>query len=505
MSMPAERLTPTITLEQLLHGLAVAPPVAVTGISSDSRDLTAGDLFLACQGGSAHGLDFLDQAVAANVAAVAWDSTTGRARPATVPMVAVDGLATHLGTIANRWFDNPSSKLRVTGVTGTNGKTTIAYLLRQCLQLVNQKCAYIGTLGGGVEEISATGGMTTPACIELHRLLATYVRAGAQHAAIEVSSHALQQRRVDGVHFCTAIFSNLSRDHIDYHGSMRAYGDIKASLFLDYDVEHRIVCVDTPFGLELALRIGSGVVSVATAMDGAPASGRHVTVQTVDASEHGSRIAFSSSWGDGEILLPLPGHFNVANAMQVMAALLCWDISVDTACKVLGQVAAPPGRMQRVILDSDCAVPAVYVDYSHTPASLEAALSVLRGHCSGELWCVFGCGGDRDQGKRRLMGSVAAQHADRPLVTSDNPRSEAPEKIIAAILEEMDDDTLVIEERELAIAHAINAAADNDIVLIAGKGHEDYQIIGDQRRPFSDYEVALASLSARSARGATGR
>jgi len=505
MSVPARMLATNITLDRLLQGLAEAPPIEVSGISSDSRQLEADDVFLAVQGASAHGLDFLDHAIAAKVAAIVWDSRTASARTAAVPMIAVDALAAHLGTIANRCFDTPSQRLKVTGVTGTNGKTTIAYLIMQCLRLVDQQCAYIGTLGGGIGDITGSGGMTTPACIELHRLLAEFADAGAGHAALEVSSHALEQGRVDGVHFTTAIFTNLSRDHIDYHGCVCAYGDSKARLFLDYDVEHRIVNLDTEFGQELAARIGPHAVTVSTDYDRVPAGRPHVFVRSVVAGEHGSKIAFTSSWGDGEINLPLPGNFNVANAMEVLAAMLCWEIPLARACDVLGKVAAPPGRMQRVALEDETDLPAVFVDYSHTPASLEAALRALRAHCTGKLWCIFGCGGDRDRGKRRLMGAIAARHADHPVVTNDNPRSEPPMEIIAAILEEMNDDTVVIEDREAAITHAIDAAGADDIVLIAGKGHEDYQIIGKQRRPFSDYNIARVQLHSRFEKGALGR
>jgi len=475
MSVPARMLAANITLDQLLQGLAEVPPIEVSGISSDSRQLEAGDVFLAVQGVSAHGLDFLDQAIAAKVAAIVWDSRTASARTATVPMIPVDNLAAHIGSIANRCFDSPSRRLQVTGVTGTNGKTTIAYLIMQCLRLVDQQCAYIGTLGAGIGDITGSGGMTTPACIELHRLLAGFADAGAGHAAL------------------------------DYHGSMRAYGDSKARLFLDYDVEHRIINLDTEFGLELAARIGPHAVTVSSNFDRVPAGRPHVFVRSVVAGEHGSKIAFTSSWGNGEFNLPLPGNFNVANAMEVLAAMLCWEIPLARACDVLGKVAAPPGRMQRVALEDETDLPAVFVDYSHTPASLEAALRALRAHCTGKLWCIFGCGGDRDRGKRRLMGAIAARHADHPVVTNDNPRSEPPMEIIAAILEEMNDDTVVIEDREAAITHAIDAAGADDIVLIAGKGHEDYQIIGKQRRPFSDYNIARVQLHSRFEKGALGR
>jgi UDP-N-acetylmuramoyl-L-alanyl-D-glutamate--2,6-diaminopimelate ligase len=505
MSMPAEILSPNITLDQLLKGLADAPAIPVSGISSDSRQLGEGDVFIAFQGSASHGLDFLDQAIDAGVAAVVWDSSTGEARSADIPMVEVSGLATHLGTIANRFFDTPSKRIKVCGVTGTNGKTTVAYLIMQCLHLQGQKCGYIGTLGAGIDEISSPGDMTTPACIDLHRQLAGFSAAGASHAALEVSSHALEQQRIDGVHFDTAIFTNLSRDHIDYHGSMRAYGETKARLFLEHDVRHRIVSLDTDFGQELAERCAPNVVTVSTRFDRVANGRPFVFVRAVVATDSGSRVSVMSSWGAGEFLLPLPGEFNVANAVDVLSALLCWDVPMDEACELLSRVSAPPGRMQGVRLDSETEVPTVFVDYAHTPASLEAALRALRKHCKGELWCVFGCGGDRDRGKRSLMGRIAARHSDHPVVTNDNPRFEKPAEIIAGILEGMDEDTVVIEDRGAAIAHAISEADKKDVVLIAGKGHEQYQIIGSERLEFSDYRIAQANMQARLEEGASGR
>jgi len=502
MSMPAENLNANVTLDRLLTGMAEAPAIPVSGVSSDSRCLREGYVFIACQGRTSHGLEFLAQAVEAKVAAVVWDSSTGSAPSADIPMFAVEDLASHVGTIANRFFNTPSKRIRVTGVTGTNGKTTVAYLIMQCLRRLGDKCAYIGTIGSGIDEISSSDGMTTPACIDLHRQLAEFSDAGAQHAAIEVSSHAIEQRRVDGMHFDTAIFTNLSRDHIDYHGSMRAYGETKARLFLDYDVKHRIVSLDTEFGQEIADRCGPNVVTVSTRFDRVANGRPYIFVRAIVATERGSKVSVMSSWGAGEFMLPLPGDFNISNAIEVLAAMLCWDVPLDEACEVLGKVSAPPGRMQRVRPDTEADLPAVFVDYAHTPASLEAALRALRQHCKGRLWCVFGCGGDRDRGKRALMGKIAARHADVPVVTNDNPRSEPPAEIIAGILEEMDDDTVVIEDRGAAIAHAVSAAGDDDVVLIAGKGHEEHQIVGKQRLLFSDHNIAWANMLARLEKGA---
>jgi len=502
MSMPAEKLKTTKNLDVLLEGIADAPAIPVSGISTDSRTIRPRELFLACQGVSSHGLDYLDQVIAAGAAAVAWDSSTGAADESGVPLIPVAGLQHHLGEIANRWFDYPSRSVRVIGVTGTNGKTTVAWLLRQCLNRLGKHCGYIGTVGHGFKDIEREGSMTTPACVELHRMLADFRDQGARFAAIEVSSHALEQSRVDGVSFDAAIFTNLSRDHIDYHGSMQAYFESKAGLFLDFDVKSRIVSLDTDYGAELVNRCGPNVVTVSTRFDRVANGRPYVFVRIVVANPGGSHVSITSSWGDVEFDLPLPGDFNVSNAAEVLALLLCQDVPLADAAAVLGSVTAPPGRMELVSV-AGVEGPAVYVDYSHTPASLEAALRALRAHCHGKLWCVFGCGGDRDRGKRSMMGRVAARLGDHPIVTSDNPRTEDPQQIIADILEGMGEGAVAIVDRADAIGLAIASAGVADTVLIAGKGHEDYQVIGTERLEFSDVEVARQCLAARN--GAEGQ
>jgi len=470
MSMPAEHLNPKPTLAELLRGFADAPAIAVGNITSDSRSLRHGDLFLACGGDNCHGLDFIADAVTAGVAAVAWDSSTTDA-PATevgVPMVAVPDLASHLGEIANRFYARPSESVHVVGVTGTNGKTTVAWLIAQCCELLEQSCGYIGTLGTGVGDVEIGEGMTTPAAIELHGSLADFRDAGATWAAVEVSSHALAQKRVDGVTFDTVLFTNLSRDHLDYHGDMQSYAETKARLFLDYP---------------------------------ARANGRpFVFVRSVVAGDSGSLVRINSSWGDGEFELPLPGDFNVANAVIVLAALLKKGVSMAQACETLAQVSAPPGRMERV--EAAAGLPTVYVDYAHSPQAIDVALRALRAHCKGKLWCVFGCGGDRDTGKRPQMARNAEMRADRLVVTSDNPRGEEPGQIIAQIIDGLQrpNRATVLEDRAAAIAWAIREAATDDIILIAGKGHENYQLIGTERIDFSDYGAALANLDKRAER-----
>lgn len=499
MSMPAQLLTTTINLSDLLQGFAQSPAIDIHGISSDSRALRPGDLFLACGGATGHGLDYVADAVTAGVAAIAWDSSTASA-PATdvgVPMVAVPDLAQHIGEIANRFYGRPSNAVRVVGVTGTNGKTTVAWLIAQCCEQLDLRCGYVGTLGTGVGEVQAGDGMTTPGAVELHGHLASFRDQGAAAAAIEVSSHALEQNRVDGVVFDSVLFTNLSRDHLDYHGDMQSYGEAKAKLFLQYSARHRIINLDTEFGAQLASRCGQDVVTVSTKFDRVANGRPFVFVRSVVARHGGFKVGVSTSWGDAEFELHLAGEFNVANAVLVLALLLRQGVPMDTACDVLSGVSAPPGRMQRVAAADG--MPAVYIDYAHTPEALSAALRALRPHCKGKLWCVFGCGGDRDRGKRSEMGKMADRGADRLVITNDNPRFEDPSKIIDAIFRGVTraDQATIIEDRAAAIAWAIAEAGADDVVLIAGKGHEDYQLVGTERRDFSDYAAAEGNLKKR--------
>ncbi len=498
MSMPAEHLTTTTTLDELLRGFAAAPAIQVQGVSSDSRQLKPGYLFLACAGHSSHGLDYVGDAVGAGVAAIAWDSSTADfpAGDVGVPMVAVEGLGQHIGEIANRFYGRPSDAVRVIGVTGTNGKTTVAWLAAQCWEALGQPCGYIGTLGTGIGEIECGDGMTTPGAIELHQNLASFRDQGAQWAAVEVSSHALSQNRIAGVALDTVMFTNLSRDHLDYHGDMQSYAEAKARLFLETNARHRIINLDSEFGMQLASRCGQDVVTVSTNLDRASDGRPYVFARSIEATESGSLVSISSSWGDGEFSLSLPGDFNVANAVTVLALLLRHGVPTAQACDALSTVDAPLGRMQRVA-GPDTA-PSVFVDFAHTPAAIEIALRALRAHCKGQLWCVMGCGGDRDAGKRPQMGRAAEQVADRVVITSDNPRSESPTEIIDDIVGGLVDAerATIIADRAAAIAWAIEVAAAEDCILVAGKGHENYQLIGNERRDFSDIGVAITALAA---------
>ena len=496
MSMPAIQVNSSPTLAELLHGFADAPEIPVCGIASDSRTLEPGFLFLACEGSNSHGLDYLREAHAAGVCAVAWDSSTADAPDDIgIPMIGVENLAARLGDIANRFYGNPSSNLKTIGITGTNGKTTVAWLIAECLQQLDQRCGYIGTLGFGVDELHIAEGMTTPAAIELHGRLADFVDQGATHAALEVSSHALTQGRVDGIAFEAALFTNLTRDHLDYHGDMQSYFESKSRLFLSCNPRVRIINLDSEFGSELAARCGQDVVTVSTRFDRVADGRPYVFVRSVVANESGSEITITSSWGDGKFTLAMPGDFNVANAVLVLAYLLTANVDFEQACDVLQLVEAPPGRMQKVAASGS----PIYIDYAHTPDAIESALRALRPHCRGNIWCLFGCGGDRDIGKRSLMGKLVERHADKVVITTDNPRSENPKKIIDDIRAGLSnpDDATVIEDRAAAIAWTIANAGPSDVVLLAGKGHEDYQEVEGERRPFSDTALAMAAAGQR--------
>jgi UDP-N-acetylmuramoyl-L-alanyl-D-glutamate--2,6-diaminopimelate ligase len=496
MSMPAKHMTQIPMLDALLRGYAEAPAIPVQGIASDSRQVGDGFLFLALQGLTTHGLDYVGKARQAGACAIAWDASTGIApADADIPLIAVEDLAAKVGEIANRFYARPSKHLRVIGITGTNGKTTVAWMITQAMEFLGESCGYIGTLGQGIGDVAGADGMTTPPAVELQGHLADFVDRGAIWASIEVSSHALSQRRVDGVRFDTAVFTNMSRDHLDYHADMDEYFASKARLFLDCAPRQCVINVDSGYGAELASMCGPAVIKVATQPDRVAEDGPHLLVHSVVAAEGGSEVSFLSSWGSGRFTLRMPGDFNVANAAAVLAVLLSNGVSLEVACDLMSQLEAPPGRMQRVAMEG----PAVYIDYAHTPLALEGALQALRAHCRGKLWCVFGCGGDRDRGKRPQMGKAAERYADHAVITSDNPRSENPARIMDDVMAglALRDRAVAIEDRSAAIFWTVGHAAVADTVLIAGKGHERYQEANGTRIDFSDYAVAAKALAAR--------
>jgi UDP-N-acetylmuramoyl-L-alanyl-D-glutamate--2,6-diaminopimelate ligase len=532
-------------LGALLEALAGAAPAAlpesagdleVQDLCLDSRHARPGSLFLALAGHQTHGLEFAADAVRRGAQVVLWESADGIAQqpalpagvvdiavsalpagvdgiavpalPAGVLGIAVPALRRHVGALADRFFGMPSARLRLWGVTGTNGKTTCAFLLAQCLQRLGATAAYIGTIGiGRLGPLTRSGPAgagaalgpathTTPDVVSLHRTLAGFVAEGVTDVAIEVSSHALDQGRLDAVRMHAAAFTNLTRDHLDYHGSMQAYGAAKARLFDRAGLALAVINVGDEFGLALAERLGGKLPLTAVWVGAAadyPAPGR-LYAAGVRPDARGIGLALAGSFGALGLRVPLVGRFNAENAVVVLGCLAAGGVPLQAAADALAGCTAAPGRME-LIAAADPARPLTVVDYAHTPDALAKALAALREHCSGALWCVFGCGGERDQGKRALMGEIADRLADRIIVTDDNPRSEDPGVITSAIVSAIKRRPFeVIHDRAAAIAAAVTAAAAGDAVLIAGKGHEDYQIYGATRRRFSDRDEARRLL-----------
>ena len=470
----------------------------ITDITLDSREVVAGSLFLACAGTHSHGLDYLGQALAQGAVAVAWESAIGTRPPAidtSVPLLEVPQLRRRLGRMAELFFDAPSKKIEVTGITGTNGKTTCAWLLAGALDACGQSAGLIGTLGYGFPVTLSAAELTTPDCIGVHRRLAELRGLGAAHVAMEVSSHALDQGRVDGVHFSAALFTNLSRDHLDYHGDLASYGAAKARLFLNPELDRAVINVDDPYAETIIDQLQQRIRLLRVGRN-ADASGRgeFLRLERVRETTRGLELGFAGSWGEFSLHSSLLGDFNASNLALVLAALLADGVAPEDAIPALAEVAAPPGRME-VVSGSD-QQPIAIVDYSHTPDALEKVLSALRRHATGQIWCVFGCGGERDQGKRPLMGEIATRFADRVIVTSDNPRGEDPLAIIADIEAGITeaDHVVTIEDRREAIARALDEAGPDDIVLVAGKGHEAFQEVAGEKLPFSDRQEILQIL-----------
>jgi len=489
----------------LLDGIATVPHIEsriVRDLTLDSREVRPGSLFFALPGRTVHGLKFAAEAAARGASVVLWEPSAEVSPPklpATVFAAAIPGLKGLVGRIADRFFKWPSSQLRITGITGTNGKTTCAYLLAQCLERLGSQAAYMGTIGWGRIASLEQPTLTTPDVVTLHRELAALRASGVREVAMEVSSQALDQDRVAGVRLHSAAFTNLSRDHLDYHETMAAYGAAKARLFDAPDLKHIIVNVGDAFGREFAQNY-AGRVPLTAVWIGAGDSGwlaeRALRATQVTLDVHGVSMQLDGSFGKAAVATRLLGRFNAENALVVIACLLSLDAPLAEAARVLAECVPPPGRME-VVEPAAGGKPMAVVDYAHTPDALAQALGALRGHCKGALWCVFGCGGDRDPGKRSIMGAVADELADRIIVTDDNPRSENPQAITRAIVSGIKSRAVrVIHDRGEAIGTAIKEAEASDVVLIAGKGHEDYQIYGETRRSFSDRREAQRCLGA---------
>jgi UDP-N-acetylmuramoyl-L-alanyl-D-glutamate--2,6-diaminopimelate ligase len=477
--------------------------VHITRLVSDSRAVQPGDTFAAYPGAQADGREFIAQAIERGANAVIWEAH-GFAWKSDwkLPNLAVNDLRHQVGLIANQVYGQPSQKLWMVGVTGTNGKTSISHWLANTFSALGRRSAVLGTLGNGFAGALQATANTTPDALLVHGLLAEYEQQGAKAAVMEVSSHALTQGRVNGVHFDVALLTNLTRDHLDYHGDMQKYAAAKRRLFDWEKLKLAVLNLDDEFGAELAEQLRDAsleVVGYGLKNESLKLAERlgirmvHGNLSLMNAQ--GLMLQLHTSWGAAVLQSKLIGRFNASNLLGALAVLLSSEMEIDDAVRELGMQKAVAGRMQTM---GGGDVPTVVVDYAHTPDALEKVLMTLREvteSSGGKVICVFGCGGDRDRGKRPMMGTVVSKIADVRIITSDNPRGEDPRKIIEEIIQGMQGEYLVMEDRARAILHAIGKAQPVDTVLVAGKGHEDYQEIKGVRYPFSDSEIAHRALS----------
>jgi UDP-N-acetylmuramoyl-L-alanyl-D-glutamate--2,6-diaminopimelate ligase len=489
-------VSPVYNVQALLQQLA-AQGVQPRRLINDSRAVEAGDVFIAYLGHHADGRQYIPVAIARGAVAVLWESN-GFTWDAgwQVANVGIANLRDVAGDIAHQVYGRPSESLRLIGITGTNGKTSCAHWISRALSAAGQRCAVIGTIGNGFPEALSDAVNTTPDALTLHALLADYRAAGATACAMEVSSIGLEQHRCAGAHFAVAVFTNLTRDHLDYHRSMEAYAAAKRQLFMWPSLQAAVINLDDRLGRKLATTT-TAVRKIGYSVDGAPANTDYV-LRAERIVNHADGQQFTLQSPDGEILIttPLLGRYNVANLLAVAGTLLAMNVPFSQLASLLDVLTPPPGRLERLGGQGE---PLVVVDYAHSPDALDNALAALRQTASvrgGRLVCVFGCGGDRDRGKRPQMGEIAARRADQVVLTSDNPRSEDPATILAEIASAVPQ-AAVLADRAQAIAETVAAASAADVILIAGKGHEPYQEIAGVRYPFSDVAEATRALASR--------
>ncbi|UVW35907.1 UDP-N-acetylmuramoyl-L-alanyl-D-glutamate--2,6-diaminopimelate ligase [SAR92 clade bacterium H455] len=499
--------SPRTTLSALLAefvDVSSCPATPITGLSLDSREVSVGDVFIALKGSQTSGAQYITQALEQGAVAILIDAgeKADDYGQLPVPVIAVPKLSEFVSDIAGAFYAHPSRQMKVTAVTGTNGKTTCAQLLANLFELLGEPAGCVGTVGYGTvantaanqvaellpcSEVAASDILTTPDAVAMQRILAELRDAGSRRVVIEASSHGLAQRRVAGLQIDTAIFTNLSRDHLDYHGDLNRYAAAKSRLFGMSGLKHAVINLDDNVGRLILANLDPAVDGITYSFENHTAD---IHCDRIELGASAIAAELVTPWGRGRLTSPLLGKFNLANLLAVIGAAGMQGFRLDDILRAAAKLKAVPGRMEVV---DPSARPLVVVDYAHTPDALDKVLRALRLQCSGKLWVVFGCGGDRDKGKRAEMGRVADQLADSVVVTSDNPRSESPEQIIQQVLLGITRKVLAVTDRRDAIRAAINAAAVDDIVLIAGKGHEAYQIVAAKRLPFSDLaEAALA-------------
>ena len=502
--MMAVSQNPGMSLVDLLAGFESVdpvPPIEIRGVSSNSREISAGSLFIALPGISSNGIDYAIDAVQAGAVAVLYDADDDYSRgripllrkQITTHWIGISGLVRANGFIVSRFFGDPGSAMTIVGVTGTDGKSSVTHLLVQALTRLDRISASIGTLGYGIGNQLSPDSLTTPDAVTLQSRLHQFSQQRCEYVVMEVSSHALEQYRVNGCDFDIAVLTNLGRDHLDYHGDLESYAAAKSKLFTDFDLSARIVNADDAFGRRVAAEADAETVyrySIACVAE----SPAEVQLITVERTASGQNIRAQTPVGEVTAVTGLIGHFNVHNTLACIATLAALGFDrnqIESAVKDLKPI---PGRMEMFVGAKDQAQ--ALVDFAHTEQALRACLEACRSHTEGRIWCVFGCGGDRDPGKRGGMGRAVEELADRAIVTDDNPRHEAPGKIVADILQGMrrPGEASVVHSRRAAIQYALSEASAGDLVVIAGKGHEQDQIIGHQRRPFSDRHVVAEIL-----------
>ena len=474
-----------------------APERPLREMTLDSRQAASGDLFVAVAGHQADGRRFIPQAIAQGVAAVIAEAE-GVAEDGDivemhgVPVIYLAQLPQRLSALAGRFYQQPGEQLRLIGVTGTNGKTTTTQLLAQWANLLGETGAVMGTVGNGLYGQLVSTENTTGSAVDVQHVLHSLVEKGATVAAMEVSSHGLVQHRVAALPFAAAAFTNLSRDHLDYHGDMTRYEAAKWLLFSEHQVGQMIINADDEVGYRWLLNLPDAVAVTMQNNLQPGCRGRWLKAIEVNYHDNGASITFESSWGNGVIDSRLMGAFNVSNLLVALATLLSLGYPLDGLIATGNQLQPVCGRMEVFNAPGKATI---VVDYAHTPDALEKALEAARLHCKGQLWCVFGCGGDRDKGKRPLMGAIAEQFSDVVVITDDNPRGEEPAAIVEGILSGLLDAgrARVVHGRAQAVTNVIMQAQEDDVVLVAGKGHEDYQLVGNRRLDYSD-RVTVARL-----------
>lgn len=494
--MPTGHSIYSHTLSALLHDFTDTnnlQDVKVTGITSDSRMVKTDDLFIAYP--HANALNHINMAIEQGASAVAFQITQSEDIPKyTVPIVALPQLQVQAGLIASRFFDHPTDNLNVIGVTGTNGKTTVSHLITHALEQHNPgKNSVIGTLGYGHLNDLAKSPNTTPDAITLHSILAEFCQQEIDTVTMEVSSHGLDQHRVSGVEFDIAVFTNLSRDHLDYHKNMDAYMESKRRLFNEHIVNHAVINCDDAYGIQLCKQLPQKMEIVAYTLN----ADKHYDYPTITAqtsyNHNGLTLEIDSPWGNGVLHSDMMGRFNAENLLASLAVLCLSDIEFTNALGSLSKAPYLAGRMEFL---RHSGKPTVVIDYAHTPDSLKQILQSLRAQSPAKLICIFGCGGQRDKGKRAEMGRVAERFADQVVLTNDNPRYEAPQTIIEDITKGIKNHNLVTQEmdRKHAITMTIHAASKDDLILVAGKGHEDYQEVDGVKIPFNDSTIVKETI-----------